>query len=570
MKKICLIAGLAALVVFQAAFAWNARLCWRAKAVARDADEKIRLLRLADAVFPWNDAVSCELGQVSFERGAEALGDPAARDAMFRRSIEAYLRSLRLNPGSPGAHFGLGQALLYAGYVGQATPLPYFDEYRRAAELTGHNSQIHYDAGKVLLGRWDSLGPAEKEFVAGLLKSSIAGKGQDRLLDLLEAWNLAGRDPGLIDRVLPEDPEALKTYARFLGERGLSLEARQSALARAEALEVARARTDVERGRRAADAFRAAEAARHVGDALEALGSVRFYQALTGRELFDPREFAGLLKSSRRLLAMNRIEETRSLDDPDGTIAAYLDLEDDFTALGEFETFLKERGLAGETGADSPFKDLKALGFRMNLDFKLNRYRDIARFGGTLLSSSMVIAPSGKPSYVRILTLIGESNLKLDNVYEAEGFYRRALEAGPGDLDVFSGLERCYSRLNNEAKAAEVSRAIGKLTTPAEIDLGGRTVAKGETVKIDLVTTGGPRTFRLAFTPDSGGGPGPLVTIVLDGRVAWERNGDTGIAEFTGTLGQGPSALEITAVSGPFSLARLWLSVPPRADNLSR
>ena len=562
MKKICLIAGLAALVVLQAAFAWNARLCWRAKAVARNADEKIRLLRLADAVFPWNDAVSYELGQVSFERGAEALGDPAARDAMFRRSIAAYLRSLRLNPGSPAAHFGLGQALLYAGYVGQAAPLPYFDEYRRAAELTGHNSQIHYDAGKVLLGRWDSLGPAEKDFVVGLLKSSIAGKGPERLLDLLEAWNLAGRDPGLIDRVLPEDPESLKTYAQFLGERGLALEARQSALARAEALEVARARTEIEQGRREADAFRAAEAGRHAGEALEALGSVRFYQALTGRELFDPREFTGLLKSARRLRAMNRIEETRSLDDADGTIAAYIDLEDDSAALGEFETFLKERGLVGETGLDSPFKDLKGLAFRMSLDFKLNRYRDIARVGGVLLSSSMVIAPSGKPSYVRILRLIGESNLKLDNVYEAEGFYRKALEAGPGDLDVLSGLERCYSRLNDEAKADEVRRAIGKLTTPAGVDLGGRAVAKGETVKVDLVTTGGPRTFALAFEPASGGGPVPLVTVVIDGRVAWERNGDTGLAEFAGTLGSGPSALEITAVSGPISLTRLSLAVP--------
>jgi hypothetical protein len=571
LKKFLSITGLAVLAVLQAAFAWNARLAWRAKAVARDADEKVRLLRRAESIFPWNDAVPYELGEVYFERGAEALGNPAARDTLFRLSIDAYLRSLRLNPGSPAAHFALGQALLYAGYVGQPAPLAYFDEYRRAAELTGHSSQIHYETGKVLLGRWDSLAPGEKDFVAGLLKSSLAGKGEERLLDLLEAWNLAGRDAGLIERILPEDPEALRAYARFLGERSLSLEARQTALAQAEALEVSRARADVESGRRAAESFHAAEASSRAAAALEALGSVRFYQALTGRELFDPREFDGLRKSARRLLAMNRIEETRSLDDEDGTIAAYLDLEDDFTALGEFETFLKERGLAGGTGGDgSTLKDLKALAFQMGLDFKLNRYRDIARVGGLLLSSSLVIAPSGKAAYARILRLIGEANLKLDNVYDAEEFTRKALEAAPDDLDILVGLERCYARLNDESQAAAVGRAIGKLTSPAEIDLGGRTVAKGETAKIDLVTPGGPRTFRLVFAPASGGGAGPLVTVLLDGRVAWEKYGDTGTAEFTGTLTPGRASLEITAVGGPIGLIRLFQDVRGPDEGLSR
>jgi len=130
--------------------AWNARLCWRARDAAKTPDEKVRLLRRAEAVFPWNSAVSFELGRVYFEQGAESMADPAARDDLFRKSIDSYLRSLRLNPASAAAHFGLGQALLYAGYAGLPTPLPYFDEYRRAAELTGHDSQIHYEAGKVL------------------------------------------------------------------------------------------------------------------------------------------------------------------------------------------------------------------------------------------------------------------------------------------------------------------------------------------------------------------------------------------------------------------------------------
>ena len=81
-------------------------------------------------------------------------------------------------------------------------------------------------------------------------------------------------------------------------------------------------------------------------------------------------------------------------------------------------------------------------------------------------------------------------------------------------------------------------------------------MAKGETVRIDLVTAGGPRTFRLEFASDAAGSA-PLVTVLLDGRVAWEKYGDTGIAEFSGTLIPGPAILEITAVSEPIGLIRL-------------
>lgn len=560
-KKILPIAGLAVLVLLQAAVTWNARLWWRAKAVETDPEAKIGLLRRADAVFPWNEAVAFELGKIYFEQAAEALEDAAARDVLFGRSVESFMRSLRLDPASPETHFRLAQTLLYTSYLALPTPLSYFEEYKRAAELTGHNSQIRYDVGKVLLSRWESLTPEEKDFTVGLLNKSLAGNDEERLLDLLETWHLSVRDYALIARILPDNAAALQTYARFLGERSLSLEARQSALARAEALEVTRARQELDRGRREAESFRTAESSAHCAAALEALGTVRFYQNLIGKELFDPKEYAEVRKAARRLLAVNRIEETHSLADPDGAIAAYLAVEDDFTALNEFETFIKERGLLAEDEGTSPFKDLQTLAFRTTLDFQQNRYRDIARLGGLLASSSLIIAPSGRPSYVRILRLIGESNAKLDYVYEAEKYYRMAVEIDPENFDVLLGLERCYGRLNDEAQAAEVRRAIDRLTSPAVIDLGGRLVGKGESFKIDLVSAGGARTFLLEFSPASPGGH-PLIAVFLDGRVIWEGNGDTGSASFPAILGPGPASLEITAVSDAVNLGRITQTVP--------
>ena len=562
-KKILILAGLAVLVALQAAVAWNARLCWRGKEAAADPVARTGILRRANAVYPWNDAVHFELGKVYFERGAEALGDPAARDALFGRSVESFVRSLRLNPGSPVAHFHLAQTLLYMSYLSLPVPLGYFEEYQRAARLTGHSSQIFFEVGQVLLSRWETLSSGEKEFTVDILRKMLAGKDKDRLLDLLETWNLSGRDYGLIDRILPEDAATLRAYALFLGERSLSLEARQLVLARAEQLDFLRAKSELERGRREAEAFRTPEASARYAAALEALGAIKFYQSLSGRELFDPDEYADVLKTARRFLAMSRIEETRSLADGDGAIAAYLALEDQATVMGEFESFIKERGLLGEgpTAAYS-FKDLQMLAFRMGLDFHQNRYRDIVRAGDLLASSSLVIAPSDRQSYVRILGLIGESNLKLDYVYEAERYFRTALEFAPEDLDILLAIERCYGRLNDEAKAAEARLVIDRLTSPATIDLGGRVLRKGESFDVDLVTDGRPRTLRIGFSAATSGSR-PIVAVFLDGRVAWEGNGDTGSAGFATTPRPGRISLKITAVSDSINLAGIMQDVSP-------
>jgi tetratricopeptide (TPR) repeat protein len=561
-KKILHLFGLAALVVFQAAIAWNAHLYWKAKEPATSPAERIRLLRRA-AAFPWNDLVDFELGKACFEHGAEALGNPAERDALFAEAVGSFQRSLRLNPCSPEVHFHFAQTLLYMNYLSLPAPVPYFEEYKKAAELTGHNSQIYFEVGKVLLSRWEALSAAEKDFTLDILRKMLSGKNEERLLDLLEIWNLEVRDTALVDKILPEDAVLLHAYARFLGEKSLALEARHTALAKAERLDFLRAKNELDLGRREAEVFRNTEASAHYGRALEALGAIKFYQALAGREYVDPREYAEVLKSARRFLAMLRIDETRSLADADGTVAAYLDIEDQFTPLGEFEDFIKERGLLGESPtAASPTKDLQTLAFRMALDFQQNRYRDIARVGDILASSSLVISPSGKASYVRILGLIGESYLKLDYIYEAEKYFQMALEIEPENLGVLLGVERCYDRLNDEDKAAEARRTIDRLVTPGTIDLGGRLLRKGETFKQALVTDGRPRKISLEFSPTAAGSR-PLVAVFFNGRVVWEGTAEAGSALFPASPRLGRNSLEISAVSDSIALARISQDIFP-------
>jgi tetratricopeptide (TPR) repeat protein len=562
-KKIALLVALTALALAEISVSWNAALYSKGKALVADPEGRVRAFRRANAVYPWNDLVHFELGKVYFEQGAEALADPAARDALFGLAVDSFLRSLRLDPGAPAAHFHLAQTLLYMSYLSLPAPLPYFEEYKRAAELTGHNSQIYFEVGQVLLSRWETLAAGEKDFALDILRKSLAGKDETRLLALLETWNLHVRDYGLVDRILPDDAALLRAYARFLGEKALALETRQAALARAEQLDFMRAKSEFELARRETEYFRPAEAATHLAASLEALAAVKFYQGLTGRELFDPGEFLDVRKKARRLLAMSRIEETRSLADADGAVAAYLDVEDEFTALGEFEGFIKERGLLGEgPTASTPVNDLQTLAFRMALDFRQNRYRDIVRVGDLFASSSLVISAPGRPSYARLLGLIGEANLKLDYVYEAEKYFRMALAIEPENLDVLLGVERCLNRLNDEAGAAEARLAVERLVTPPEVDLGGRLLRKGETFKFALVTDGRPRTVSVRFSPAEAGGRA-LVAVFFNGRVVWEGSAEAGSVGFPASPRTGQNTLEIAAVGGPVVLTALTQAMPP-------
>lgn len=558
MKKLAMLAALALLAVLQAAVAWNAHLLAAAQAGPAGPGEAVRTLNLANRVYPWNDLVHLELGRALFEQAAETLGEPGVRDDALLRSSKAFMTALRLNPGSAAAHFHFAQTLLYMNYLSLPVPIPPFEGYKRAAVLTGHNTQIFFEVGRVLLARWEELSAEEKDFTLDILGKAMAGRSEDRLSALLEAWGLgAERDPAVIERILPEDPSLLRSYARFLGERTSRLDSRYGALAKAEHLEFLKAKDDLARAERAIDYFQGAEAATRLRSALRALDSVRFYQSLAAIELIDPGEFETVRKTVLRLLVQDRIDRTRSLDDPDGMLARYLDLEDRIPALGEFEAFIRERGLLGEGGlAAGGIGDLRVLAFRMALDFKQNRYRDIVRAGDVLAASYLVIPDSGRPDYVRVLGLIGESCLKLDYVYEAENHFRKALEIAPGDLGVLLGIERCYERLNDGPKAAAVRRTIEDLLTPRRLDLDRLPPGKGRAFSVDLVLDGRPELIRIEFeTPRMEAVT--LITAVFNGRVAWEGRLEDGAVSFPAATRTGPNSLRIEILGGPVRPMRI-------------
>ena len=555
MKKALILAALGLLGLAAVCSYANIHLYYAAKAMTDDPAARIRLLEKANRVFPWNDLVHFELGKAYFERGVEDLGNVISRDADLRRSFASFERSLRLDPGALQAHFQFAQSLLYMTYLSLPAPVSYFEEFKKSALLTGHNSQIFFEVGKVLLSRWTGLSPAERVFTSDILERMLAQKDKEKLASVLQVWDIDARDYALMDTILPDDPATLRLYARFLGEKALSVEARQKAISRAESLEYLTAEGEAEAGQRALDSFRTAEAVTHFSACLSILGNIKFYQALTGEILIDPKEYADLRRSAYLNLAKCRIEETRSLESAEPDLEAYLSLEDRSSAVGDLETFLKERSvLPAEPALNA--KDLKPLVFQLRLSFRQNRYRDITRIGASLEQGLVFVPEAMKADLLETYEIIGDAFQKLDYIYEAERFYDKALAGRPGSLALLLKIRKGYERLNDEAGLLKADEAILAALTPAEQALGGVPVPKGTERAIPLVLEAGRIALDLAFEA-SGEGLGAVVSLEFNGRVVWEdRVGPAGCT-VKAEAATGTNSLVLGAVSAPVFPVRL-------------
>jgi hypothetical protein len=561
MKKALILAALGLLGLAAVGSYASIHLYYRAKSLTEDPGARIRLLERAEGFFPWNELVHYELGKAYFERGIEDIGNVSRRDADLKRSFAGFERSLRLDPGALQTHFQFAQSLLYMTYLSLPAPFSWFEEFKKAASLTGHNSQIFFEVGKVLLSRWPTLSPAERVFTRDILERMLAGKDKERLAAILQVWDLNARDYALMDAILPEDPAILRLYARFLGEKALSIEARQKALSQAEHLEYMSAAGESEAGQRALDSFRIAEAAAHFSACLDLLGKIKFYQSLTGESLIDPKEYADMRRSAYLNLAKSRIEETRTLESAEAGLEAYLSLEDRSAAIGDLETFLKERNvLPAEPALNA--KNLKALAFQLRLSFRQNRYRDITRFGASLEQGLVFVPEAQKEDLLETYEVIGDAFQKLDYIYEAERFYDKALAGRTGSLALLLKIRKGYERLNDDAGLKKADDAIQAVLTPREQTLGGVPVPKGTERVFPLVLEAGRFALEFAFAA-SGEGLGAFASLEFNGRVIWE--GLAGPAGWTADVeaAAGANSLVLGAVSGPiFPLRLAWQDLP--------
>ncbi len=519
-KRILLLIVIAMIGIINILIYWNSHLYYGAKNI-EDNEKKIEVLERANRFYPSNDLVFYELGKAYFDLGIQNLYDKDQSRIYLRKSIQNLTRSLRINPASYFCHFNLAQSLLYMSYFSPAFDVNYYDEYKKAALLTGHNNQIYYEVGKIFFSRWPELSEEDREFTLEVLGKIVGGKEREKLQTLMQIWAMNVKDYEVIEKILPQDATVYRMYAKFLGEKSLSCEERQRFLAEAELLEFEDARRMHYSGESEFRYYRLKEAFNHFMASLRTIEKINFYQNLAGKSLIDLEEFNRLKKSACLNLAKCLIEEGKELKKVVGYLHLYLGMEDEVAAVGKLESYLEDRGLIEEKLGAS-FEDLGSLSFQLLLYFKQNRYRDIMRVGRLLKESFVVIPEAKKEGFIKALLLIGDSYQKADYIYDAGEFYQKALEMDPDNLETLLRIRQNYERLNEEEKLLQLDERIEKLFPPREIVLKNSVINKGQRFSRILTFDGREIILNLDFNGAGEESVPPLVSVFFNGRVVWE------------------------------------------------
>ena len=519
-KKVLALAGVAVIFIVAMAIYWNQHLLYQQQRT-EEAEKKIKILEKANTFYPLNDLVYYELGKAYFDLGIQILEeDYGASTYYLEKSAQNFEHSLRLNPTSRFSYFYYAQSLLYMSYLVPSLNKDYYETYKKAALLAGHNSQIFYEVGKVFLSQWPKLSDENKEFTIETLKKIISGADRTKLRTLLNIWEMSIKDYQVIQEILPEDTQIYRMYAEFLGEKSYSLEERQEALAKAEYLEFEKAKSEYKSGENELMYLRLRKASKYFKSCLNRLEKINFYQSLTGSKPIQPSEFNQLKKQACLKLAKCHLNEGGELNEVELTLRTYLELEESTARVGELESYLRRLGLIG-TKLDDSLDNLDRLSFHILLFFNQSRYGDIINVGNLLEKSYILVPEAMKDDYVEILQAVGDSYQKLDALYDASKFYNTSLDVDPENLNALLNLRLCYERMNKDEEIQKINDRIENLLTPRQIGLNNYLINKGQRFSQRLNLDGRKVTLRLNFK-NIMEDIVPLISVFFNGRVVWE------------------------------------------------
>ncbi len=553
-KKIGLIYATAFLAVVDVFIYWNNHLYYRAKKEPAT-ESRLRVLERSIQFCPLNDLVFYELGKTYLDSGIGALSDPVAAKSCFEKAVLNLERSVRINPASPYSHLYLAQALVHLDIFAPGSGAGFLEEYKKAAELAGEDSQVYSQVGEFFLSRWPRLSPEDREFTLDVLRKIAAGKKPDELSLLLNTWEMNSGDIEVVDKILPPDPKVCRQYARFLGEKSLALDERKEYLARAELLEFQRAKRDFRSGELELFNYRVKEASRHFQSSLDLLKGIQLYQALVGQDLIKPGDHLSLLRSTWLNLAKCRVEERAGLADVEDCLLQYLALEDRPKEVSSLEGYLRQRGilpLENGKGLD----DLSRLAFELRLGYKQTKYRDIINVGRELQDSFVVVPEKKKSDFVRILQLVGDSYQRIDFLYDAGDTYRKALEVDPADLETLLRLRENYERLGEERGIEALDGVIGKVISPAELSPRSPALDKGKTWTQKLILNGKKTGLDFYFEGLEGNSV-PLLAVFFNGQVAWEGYLRDNMVSLNVETRAGDNLLQVLPVNRPVRLTKI-------------
>ena len=554
-KRSIIIAAIIAVVGLNILVYWNQHLYYKAERIG-DLEQRVEVLEKAIKYYPLNDLVFYELGKAYHSLGINSLGEEGRSSVHLQKSTGYFKRSLRINPTSYFGHFYLGQALYNMSFDSPSQEESALEFYKNAANLAGENSEVFFEVGKILLSRWPQLSEQDRDFSIEIMKEFLEKGEKERLPAVLDLWLFNVENYDVMERILPESALIYKDYARFLGEKSLSLEERLKFLVKAEFLEFQRARAAFEEGEYALFYYRPQEAENHFRSCLNILEGIRFYQDfISSTDRIDQTEFDRLQKRALLNQVKSLLDQGKDFVDVEATLWQYLAKEENASAIGELETYLKDKKLVVESAA-STFNDLGKLAFRLYFSLKRGSFRENMGIGRNLLKS-FVIVPEGKEGqFVKILEIVGESFQRVDFIYDSNDFYDKALEMDPDNLGILVKLRGNYERLRGLNEILAINRRIGEIVSPPGIDVN-RSINKAQIFQRSIILDGREINLDLRFRRGQGDRQ-PLISVFFNGRVAWEDYLDGNVIPVSVEPKVGENVLQVVPVNRGVELVRIF------------
>jgi hypothetical protein len=517
-KKFFLLIGILVLITVNTALYWGRHLYFRADKESNEIN-RLQLLDQSAGLIPFDAEVYFELGNVFYEKAVRSLNDPRIHSRYLEDSIEAFRKSIRLEPGAYKTHYALARALRYANYLQEDNP-DFFSEYWKAAQLTTFDNDIYFEIGRILFSLWPELKDSQQEFTLEMLKNVIQSKGNERLWQILQTWAAHVAEYDVMESILPEEPDTYRMYARFLGERSLSLAQRRLKLAQAEYLEFENARTRFAQAQTDFRLYRLTQANNKYRDVHRMLKNIDFYQNLqSGNGFIDKSEYKNLYKLSLLGIIQSYALQPETMTQVKEYFDQYLEIENDPATMERLEEFLTERGWLEITpgGQNNPLR----LYYRIHLDYKQSRYREIIGFVQLAEEMTYDLPGQYRDELNDIFRLIGNAYQNIDFLYDAVDMYEKALQLIPNDWRTLFQLRASYVRFNNQEKIAEVDKRLSMILTNREEIFNRVKLEKNQGWAYPFLLRPGNFIINMAITPEKTMFP-PLVSIYLNGEIIQE------------------------------------------------
>ena len=503
-------------------------------------EEKIQTLEHANRIFPYNYMVYTELGRTYSELASLDFMNVEQRDTNFEKSIQSFIRSIKLNPGYYQSHFYFAQALSYQQYF-SPIKIDFYEEYKKAARLTTFDTQAYFEVGRFLFSHWLDLSEEDKRYTLSLLKNLKPNR--ENLQTIMQIWAINGGDFSVMEDILPKESGVYRIFAQFLAERRLSISKRHKKLAQAEYMDFMSAKNSFSDGERQAQLKNVNQAVSLFRGSLQTIENIHFYQNLTGETFFDLSEFRNFKKALYLNLAKNLIIKSGDLKEAETYLRNYLDMENTASEIRDLEFFLQERNLLKAEPGPS-YNDLLPYNIKVLIEYKLNRYRDIIEGGKNLKQNFSTPPEAFRKDLARICQLIGESYKESGFLYDAEEFFNLAMNLDPTYLDTLKGMHQNFRKLNETEKAEGVEDQIESMLTPEEINFENLAIQRDQNFKqmfflkekkIGLILT------LQGVRPDQS----PLIAIKFNNQLIWEDYLGTQNLSFIVNSEEGTNVLEI-------------------------